>query len=112
MHTKARGPDYPGTSVKKCQVPNEFVKWTVAYEDYKPVEYTSDIVLKKPVWADPDIRYKYSKLCCISQSIQWTNRHAERGQYYKDIGRCLINPFACHFKIHHTMCYSILYVFW
>ena len=57
MHTKARGPGYPGTSVKKCQVPDQFVKWSAVYDDYKPVEYTSDVVLKKPVWADPDIRY-------------------------------------------------------
>ncbi|XP_028396887.1 ADP-ribose pyrophosphatase, mitochondrial-like [Dendronephthya gigantea] len=56
MHTKARGPNYPGTSlVKKCQVGDEFVKWSVAYNDYKPVEYTSDTVLSKPLWADPDI---------------------------------------------------------
>ena len=60
MHTKARGPDYPGTSlVKKCEVADEFVKWSVAYDDYKPVEYTSDVVLRKPVWADPDIRYHF-----------------------------------------------------
>lgn len=57
MHTKARGPDYPGTSIKKCNVPSEFANWSVAYEDYKPVEYTSEKVLNKPVWADPDIRY-------------------------------------------------------
>jgi hypothetical protein len=67
MHTKARGPDYSGTSVKKCQVPDEFVKWSVAYDDYKPTEYTSEIVLEKPIWADPDIRYKNCKVCNILQ---------------------------------------------
>lgn len=61
MHTKSRGPEYPGTSIVKCKVPDEFVKWNVAYDDYKPVEYTSEYVLEKPVWADPDIRYRYYK---------------------------------------------------
>ena len=53
---KARGPEYPGTAVKKSPVPDEYVKWNVAYDGYKPVDYTSDIVLRKPVWADPDLR--------------------------------------------------------
>ena len=56
MHTKARGPEYPGTAVQKSPVPDEYLKWDVPYDGYKPVDYTSDSVLLKPIWADPDLR--------------------------------------------------------
>lgn len=55
IHTKARGPAYSGTTVQKSVVPDQYVKWSVQYDEYKPVSYTSEVVLKKPVWADPDI---------------------------------------------------------
>ncbi len=29
--------------------------WTVPWPDYSPPEFTSDVVLKGPVWADPDV---------------------------------------------------------
>lgn len=56
MHTKACGLTYPGTDVKRFQVPLELVDWKVAFPDYKPVDYTSEKVLRLPAWADPEIR--------------------------------------------------------
>ena len=57
MHIKARGPSYPETTTKKFPIPDEMVDWHVQFDDYKPVNYTSEKVLKKPAWADPDLRY-------------------------------------------------------
>lgn len=56
MHTKARGTAYPGCNVKKFEVPDKYVKWSSMYKEYKPIEYTSEHVLNKPSWADPDVR--------------------------------------------------------
>ena len=55
-HTKARNPDYPGTTVKRFLVSDEYVSWDVEYPGYKPVDYTDPKVLSKPVWADVDVR--------------------------------------------------------
>ena len=54
-HTKARGPSYPKApeGIKKSTFEDAKVSWDVKYDDYKPVEYTAESVLKKPVWADP-----------------------------------------------------------
>ena len=38
-------------------MPDEKVPWTVDFPEYKPIEFTSKIVLDKPIWADPDIRF-------------------------------------------------------
>ncbi|XP_046840253.1 ADP-ribose pyrophosphatase, mitochondrial-like [Xenia sp. Carnegie-2017] len=57
MHTKARGPAYPGCNVKKFEVPDKSVKWSTMYKEYKPIEYTSEHVLNKPSWADPDVSH-------------------------------------------------------
>lgn len=35
-------------------VPNEMVSWSVDFRDYKPIKYTSPIVLENPAWADPN----------------------------------------------------------
>ena len=58
MHTKARGLEYPGTNVKRFDVPPEFADWNVPFPEYKPVDYTAETVLRQPPWpwADPDIR--------------------------------------------------------
>jgi hypothetical protein len=40
---------------KRPYVPDELADWSKPYEDYKPVEHTSPIVLANPVWADPVI---------------------------------------------------------
>jgi len=57
MHTKARTSAYPGTDVKRLPVPSEFVGWKVPFPEYKPVDYTSERILQRPPYADPEIRY-------------------------------------------------------
>ena len=57
MHTKARTLAYPGTDVKRFPVPSEFVDWKVPFPEYKPVDYTSKHILRRPPYADPEIRY-------------------------------------------------------
>eukprot|EP00960_Hanusia_phi_P072150 767714-Hanusia_phi.AAC.1 len=61
QHIKARGLEgsgekysYPGTEVKRSQVPDEYVRFDKPWSDYKPVEYTASSVLAGPVWADND----------------------------------------------------------
>lgn len=54
VHTKCRGP-YPGTNIQRSSVPNDKVSWSVPFSEYKPVSYTAEVVLNKPVWADDDI---------------------------------------------------------
>ena len=51
--------DYPGTDIKKFPVPSEFVDWEKVFPEYDPVNYTAETVLRKPSWADPEIRYEY-----------------------------------------------------
>ncbi|XP_060069436.1 ADP-ribose pyrophosphatase, mitochondrial-like isoform X2 [Ylistrum balloti] len=55
LHVKARGEIYPRTQMKRFQVEDKYVKWDVDYPEYDPVVYTSEGVLKGPVWADPDL---------------------------------------------------------
>ena len=38
--------------LKRAFVPDDKIKWSVTWSDYKPVEYTAEKVLKQPVWAD------------------------------------------------------------
>ena len=57
MHTEALTLVYPGTDVKRFPVPSEFVDWKVPFPEYKPVDYTSEHILKRPPYADPEIMY-------------------------------------------------------
>ena len=52
---KCRNSDYQG-QVARLPVPDDKVPWGVSWPDYRPVAYTSPVVLKSPVWADPDFR--------------------------------------------------------
>ena len=71
VHVKARLSPYSGTKdvqvrfesiaidllvfEQRAPVPNEKVPWNVEWADYEPVEYTAEVVLKNPPWADdPD----------------------------------------------------------
>ena len=56
--------------MERIPVPDEKVPWDVKFEDYKPVEYTSENVLKKPIWADPDIRFIVFIFLCIQMTIE------------------------------------------
>jgi len=56
-HIKSRGA-YPGApaEVKRFDVPDDKVAWSVAFPEYKPTDYTASVVAAKPVWADPEYR--------------------------------------------------------
>jgi predicted NUDIX family NTP pyrophosphohydrolase len=48
---------YPGSKdVKRFPVPDDKVSWKVDWPEYKPVDYTADVVTKQPPWADIDVR--------------------------------------------------------
>lgn len=55
-HVKARGSPYPKApdGIKKFSFEDAKVPWDEECDDYKPVAYTAEAVLKKPVWADPN----------------------------------------------------------
>lgn len=54
-HVKSRCPQYPGSKIKRFTVPDDKVDWSKNWPQYSPVSYTDPAVLKKPVWADPEI---------------------------------------------------------
>lgn len=54
-HIKARCPVYPGSHTNRFPVPDDKVDWETDWPQYSPVTYTDPFVLKKPVWADPEI---------------------------------------------------------
>lgn len=50
---KCRGATYVREdNVKRFQVTDDQVKWSVTVPTYKPNNHTSDSVLKQPIWAD------------------------------------------------------------
>jgi len=57
LHTKCRGGVYPRTEVKRLDIPDGKVSWTVDWADYKPPTYTDPKVLKAS-WADPELSTK------------------------------------------------------
>ncbi|XP_053375162.1 ADP-ribose pyrophosphatase, mitochondrial-like [Mercenaria mercenaria] len=83
VHVKARCKFYPRTkdSVERCPVPDDKVPWNVDFLEYAPVDFTSESVLKQPVWADlPDpsgITFN-----CIDKSCKVNRRTYEpQGEY-------------------------------
>ena len=59
-HSKCVGGTYQKISnAKRFDVPNEYIPWNLSWAGYNPPEFTSEIVLKGPEWADPDISGKY-----------------------------------------------------
>ncbi|XP_034171459.1 ADP-ribose pyrophosphatase, mitochondrial [Osmia lignaria lignaria] len=54
IHNKCRQGFYRSTTIKRFEVPENKVSWSVEYPEYKPVEYTAPSVKGKP-WADPEI---------------------------------------------------------
>ncbi|XP_048752926.1 ADP-ribose pyrophosphatase, mitochondrial-like isoform X2 [Ostrea edulis] len=55
-HVKARCEIYPRSQIQRCPVPDEKVPWSSSFPEYKPVDYTAQSILNKPVYADADIR--------------------------------------------------------
>lgn len=55
LHRKCRQSLYPSSSVKRFEVTEEKIPWTVEYPEYKPVAYTAAVLRDKRPWADPEI---------------------------------------------------------
>lgn len=84
-HIKALGPSYNGTHLKKFAVDKNLVAWSVPYVEYAPVEYTADVVLRHPPWADPelsdDVHLKFNQ---VDGTV---NRNSYLGKYVVLNGR-------------------------
>ncbi|XP_037544853.1 ADP-ribose pyrophosphatase, mitochondrial [Nematolebias whitei] len=88
-HVKSRGPLYPGSSIKRFPVPDDKVDWSQKWAEYDPVNYTDPAVLKKPVWADPDIGSSFSpKFNTVDGAV---DRTSFEGSYRVENGKPL-NP--------------------
>ncbi|CAG5897620.1 unnamed protein product, partial [Menidia menidia] len=87
-HVKARCPQYPNSTVKRCPVPDDMVDWSQKWPQYKPVCYTAPPVLKKPVWADPDIGSFSPRFNAVDGAV---DRTSFEGSYRVDNGKPL-NP--------------------
>ncbi|CAF0998472.1 unnamed protein product [Adineta ricciae] len=82
VHVKARMSPYSGTKdVQRAPVPNEKVPWNVEWADYEPVEYTAEVVLKNPPWADNPDAKKISHYNEIDEKI---DRRSLTGRYDVD----------------------------
>ncbi|XP_062620751.1 ADP-ribose pyrophosphatase, mitochondrial-like isoform X2 [Saccostrea cucullata] len=81
-HVKARCEIYPRSEVKRFPVPDEKVPWTVSFPNYAPVDYTAASILKRPVYADPDIRNeKVDKPLSFNGCDGKINRVSHMGKY-------------------------------
>eukprot|EP00731_Ephydatia_muelleri_P023488 Em0015g1071a len=80
LHVKARQAEYQG-KVKRFPVPDEKVPWSVAWAEYSPVDYTAEVVLKGPVWADPDIRVVKDRTLHFNALDGKVDRRSHNGEY-------------------------------
>lgn len=83
LHEKCRQGLYPHSGIKRFEVSEEKIPWTVKYPEYKPVPYTADVLRGKP-WADPEIEESTFK-------PKW---NAIDGNYFLFFFHCLI--ITCH----------------
>ncbi|XP_073350270.1 ADP-ribose pyrophosphatase, mitochondrial [Pagrus major] len=87
-HVKSRCPQYPGSKIKRFAVPDDKVDWSQNWPQYSPVSYTDQAVLKKPVWADPEIGSFSPKFNTVDGGV---DRTSFEGPYKEDKGKPL-NP--------------------
>jgi ADP-ribose pyrophosphatase len=80
IHTKCRGTFYPRSQnlIKRFQVPDDKVSWTVDYPEYLPLDYTDKVILRGPEWADQDIDHVNAKWNSIDGTV---NRVSYTGNY-------------------------------
>ncbi|KAI4891695.1 hypothetical protein NFI96_033338 [Prochilodus magdalenae] len=88
MHIKARCPEYPGSNINRFPVPDDKVSWATEWPEYSPVNYTAPSVLKKPVWADPEIGSFSPQFNSLDGSV---DRRSHEGEYTVHADRPL-NP--------------------
>jgi len=75
-HIKARCPVYPGSDTRRFSVPDDKVDWEIDWPQYNPVNYTAPAVLKKPVWADPEIG------CVTNKYVNHTMSNEKKSNKY------------------------------
>lgn len=88
MHIKARSSIYPGSQTSRFPVPDDKVDWETDWPQYSPVNYTAPVVLKKPVWADPEIGEFSPQFNTLDGSV---DRTSHEGPYRIENGKPL-NP--------------------
>ncbi|XP_071946495.1 ADP-ribose pyrophosphatase, mitochondrial-like isoform X2 [Antedon mediterranea] len=81
LHCKARQTPYPVGGVKRFPVPDDKVPWEVDWLEYKPIEFTTDHVLSKPVWADPDLSKNSKNKLKFNEIDGKVNRRSHMGKY-------------------------------
>lgn len=55
LHVKSRSEENAAYAGKRSKVPDSRVPWEVPWPDYEPPDWTADVVLRQPPWADrPD----------------------------------------------------------
>ncbi|VDD80216.1 unnamed protein product [Mesocestoides corti] len=91
LHTKCRSKYYAGDShISRFFVPDDKVPWAVAFDCYKPVQYTAPHGLTAP-WADPDILSTKEKLR-FNQIDGKVDRTSFEGPYQLDVNGLPLNP--------------------
>jgi len=54
LHVKCRGLYASGE--KRFEVPDDKVYWDIPFPEYEPVDFTHAVVVRQPIWADPEVR--------------------------------------------------------
>ncbi|XP_070838001.1 ADP-ribose pyrophosphatase, mitochondrial [Chaetodon trifascialis] len=88
LHVKSRCSLYPGSEIMRFPVPDDKVEWSQNWPQYNPVSHTDPSVLKKPVWADPDIGSFSPKFNAVDGTV---DRTSFEGSYKQEKGKPL-NP--------------------
>ncbi|KAK9752592.1 NUDIX domain [Popillia japonica] len=87
LHFKCRNTKYPFSEIQRFPVSDDQVSWSIQFENYQPVEYTSPVLINKP-WADLNVSDNNFK-------PRWNaldgliNRKSHEGEYALQNGRPL-----------------------
>ncbi|XP_045606104.2 ADP-ribose pyrophosphatase, mitochondrial isoform X1 [Procambarus clarkii] len=87
MHIKCRGGFYPRSNnkVRRAEVPNDKVEWSVPFPDYAARKYTAAHILAAPAYADPEIGSP-GFVPCWNTLDGKINRRSHEGTYSIDDG--------------------------
>ncbi|XP_012277187.1 ADP-ribose pyrophosphatase, mitochondrial [Orussus abietinus] len=90
IHQKCRGGYYPSSDVRRFEVPDDKVPWSVEFKEYDPPNYSSP-ALEGKQWADPDTRNPTfnPRWNSIDEKV---NRLSFVGDYSINQNGCPINP--------------------
>ncbi|KAI9587635.1 hypothetical protein GQX74_003481 [Glossina fuscipes] len=89
-HVTCRNNVYPRTQTLRFPVPDDFVFWTMPYNDYMPPIYTASHI-RGQSWADPDIGAPLFKPRWNFQDRD-VNRLSHMGKYQIDSSGYPLNP--------------------